>query len=454
MPGKVILLVSANRYREPYPVYPLGVSYLKTYIESHLENFETVIFDCNIDSPADLEKAIRIKKPSYIGISLRNVDGADSMRDGNFVGWCRELVADIRRQTGAPIIIGGSAFPMFPREFMKALGADYGIAGEGERAWVELVGALESGKPADGIGGLVTGGGGEVTVTAHKCHIVSPQVVFEDRLVDYYWKYSGMRNIQTKRGCPYKCIYCSYPTIDGRTVRVMEPELVVDNILRLKRDKGVDYYFFTDSVFNIHDRFNDRLARRLIDSGAGIRWGAYFTPRNITREKMELYKASGLTHVEFGTESFSDRCLAAYGKIFDFGDILHASQVCLEANIYYSHFMILGGYGETEKTLAETMQNSRRLRHTVIFPFVGMRIYPDTRLREIAIKEGIIGEKDDLFEPKYYISEYFDLARAKSLARATGKAWVFPDDVSANVIERMRLKRNKKGPAWEYLRKP
>ncbi|MCC8036381.1 MAG: B12-binding domain-containing radical SAM protein, partial [Rikenellaceae bacterium] len=133
---------------------------------------------------------------------------------------------------------------------------------------------------------------------------------------------------------------------------------------------------------------------------------------------------------------------------------LDEAEICLQANIYYSNFMILGGYGETEKTLMETMENSRRLRHTVIFPFVGMRIYPQTRLRDISIGEGIIEEKDDLFEPKYYISAGFDLQRAKVLAVGTGKAWVFPDDLSAKVIERIRLKRNKKGPAWEYLRKP
>ena len=39
-----------------------------------------------------------------------------------------------------------------------------------------------------------------------------------------------MLNIQTKRGCPYECIYCSYPHIDGRCVRTMDPEIIAENI--------------------------------------------------------------------------------------------------------------------------------------------------------------------------------------------------------------------------------
>ena len=46
------------------------------------------------------------------------------------------------------------------------------------------------------------------------------------------------------------------------------------------------------------------------------------------------------------------------------------------------------------------------------------------------------------------------LVKARSAAAATGKAWVFPDDPQSALVDTLRLKRNKKGPLWEYLRKP
>ncbi|MFQ7386716.1 MAG: radical SAM protein [Alistipes sp.] len=83
-----------------------------------------------------------------------------------------------------------------------------------------------------------------------------------------------MLNIQTKRGCPYDCIYCLYPSIDGRCVRTMDPEAIAENILRAKRDYGISYLFFTDSVFNIGPEYNVRLAETLIRRGTNASRGA------------------------------------------------------------------------------------------------------------------------------------------------------------------------------------
>lgn len=138
-----------------------------------------------------------------------------------------------------------------------------------------------------------------------------------------------MLNIQTKRGCPYDCVYCTYPLIDGCVIRTLDPAKIVDDILRLRRQKGIDYLFFTDSVFNICPEYNQRLAEELIRREAKIRWGAYFAPSHLTREMLALYRRSGLTHIEFGTESFDDQVLEAYGKRFTFEDVLNSSEMAL-----------------------------------------------------------------------------------------------------------------------------
>ena len=335
---------------------------------------------------------------------------------------------------------------------LRELGADYGIHGEGEGPLAELIGALERGRTEIDIPSVYTRDGRHGS--GRRSYLPSIEVQFEPELTGYYWKRSGMLNIQTKRGCPYDCIYCSYPSIDGRCVRTMDPEAIAGNILRAKRDYGISYLFFTDSVFNISPEYNVRLAETLIRRRTDIRWGAYFSPRGIDAEQMRLFRASGLTHIEFGTESFCDRTLEAYGKRFTFGDVVRASRLALDNGVYYAHFLILGGYGDTRENVRETIENSRRMEYTVMFPYAGMRIYPHTRLAELAAKEGAIGRDDDLLGPTYYLSPDFDLEQVRQAALATGKAWVFPDDPQSALADTLRLKRNKKGPLWEYLRKP
>lgn len=450
-----ILLVSTNRHRDPYPVYPLGVSYLKSYLRRRLPDYEVVLYDCNLGSDEQLETLIGALQPRYVGLSFRNVDGANSLREGNFLAGYRAIARTVRRATSVPLLIGGSGFSIFPQHFMQLTEADYGLAGEGEESLARLIEALDAGRDPAGIDGLFVRGDATTPYPRpHSRYLHSIEVEFEDEWVDYYWRESGMLNIQTKRGCPYSCVYCSYPVIDGCTTRTLEPARIAEDIVRLRRTKGIDYLFFTDSVFNLCREFNVRLAEELIRRDARVRWGAYFSPQNLTREELALYRRSGLTHIEFGTESFDDEVLAAYGKRFTFDQVVRASEAALAEGVYYAHFLILGGVGETMASVERGIANARHIRHSVFFPYIGMRIYPHTALQRLAVARGLVAADDPLIEPRYWLCPDFDLERTRSLAAATGKAWVFPDDPADALMYKLRVERNKKGPLWEYLRKP
>ena len=450
-----ILLISANRYTNPYPVYPIGVSYLKTYIQKNLPHYQVDVFDFNLGNYASLIEKLKEYQPGYIGISLRNIDGANSFDRSSFISGYKEIVETIRANSQVPVVIGGAGFSIYPQPVFDALRPDFGITGEGEQAWVNLISCLDEGKDYSQIEGLVYyNKSNEFIRNPHVNYLKNLELQFEDSIIDFYWEKSGMLNIQTKRGCCYHCIYCSYPVIEGRKIRTLNADLIVENLLRLNRKKGINYVFFTDSVFNLDKEYNMELAEKIIRSGLKIKWGAYFSPSNLTDEEMALYKQSGLTHIEFGTESLSDTQLKNYGKHFTFADVKAASDLALKHNIFYAHFLILGGYGETDRTICETMENSKQLNYTVFFPFVGMRIYPNTRLQQLAIEEGVISPSDLLLQPTYYISKNFDPGTLKEKAAATGKAWSFPDDPKSDEMELFRLKRKKKGLMWEYLRKP
>jgi hypothetical protein len=114
--------------------------------------------------------------------------------------------------------------------------------------------------------------------------------------------------------------------------------------------------------------------------------------------------------------------------------------------------MIIGGYGETEETINESFENSKRIENTVFFPFIGMRIYPGTVLQKIALEEGIIQPADNLLEPVYYIAPGINYDSLKERADKTGRRWVFPDEDVATAMNRMR-QRKRKGSLWHHLKK-
>ncbi|MDY6802161.1 MAG: lipid biosynthesis B12-binding/radical SAM protein [Bacteroidota bacterium] len=445
-----ILFISANQYADPYPVYPIGLSYLITYLKKYLPNFDISIFDLNFKTIEELKDKIIETKPKYIGVSFRNIDDVNYINKKYFVIQYKIIIEQIKSVSDAKIIIGGSGFSIFPELMFRTLEPDFGIYGEGEDTLLKLIKKLENNTDYSGLNRLVYRKNGQCIFNKNESYFSDLALNFEDQLLDFYWKKSGMLNVQTKRGCPYNCIYCTYPLIEGKKVRTLNTDKIVDTLKKLYYQKGIDYIFFTDSVFNISNNYNSELAEKIIASGIKINWGGYFTFTHLDENFLKILKKSGLKHIEFGTEAISDTTLKTYGKNFTVNDVLEKSALCNKLDIDYAHFLIIGGYGETDQTVNATFENSKRIENSVFFTYVGMRIYPGTKLQQYAIHEGIIKKEDDLLESKYYLSKDVDYDSLKQRAKQTGRRWIFPDEDTTIITNKLRA-RNKKGPLWEYM---
>jgi radical SAM superfamily enzyme YgiQ (UPF0313 family) len=334
---------------------------------------------------------------------------------------------------------------------MNQLSPDFGVYGEGEKALKQIIEKLRNNQDVFSIEGLVYQKEEKIIINERSGHINSLNLRINKNTIGYYWDESGMLNIQTKRGCPYHCIYCSYPVIEGTKVRTLDQNEIIDTLKDLNENHKISYVFFTDSVFNLSKEYNQQLAEKIIEADLNMKWGAYFSPHNLDLETLKLYSKAGLKHIEFGTESLSDKTLKNYGKHFTVEDVVEVSKNCQEAGIYFAHFLILAGFGETNETLNETFENSKRINNSVFFPFIGMRIYPGTKLQKLAIEEGVISESDNLIKPQYYIAKNVNLDTLKEKALKTGKNWVFPDEDLPEVIKIMR-KKKRKGPLWHLIR--
>ena len=452
-----ILLVNFNTYDQPYPVYPLGLAYIEGALrqDGHL----TEIWD--VVPPAEsLEEAVRRFRPDFIGLSMRNIDNAQSHNPRSFTRDLLACVARLRAVTAVPLILGGSGFSIFPEEIYALSGVEFGIVGEGETAICGLLRVLRGGGGTlAGIAGLMFRDAAGVTVAVPRTLVgggFAERPHHEPARLAAYASEGSPMGLQTQRGCPLKCCYCTYPMIEGRRSRFRAGEEVAEELARMAAG-GARQVFFVDSVFNTHTRHVVEVCEAILRSGVKIHWECFLRPRDgITRELLALMQRAGLNHIEFGSDSFSDAVLRSYGKSFDFGQIRSASELAHELKIRYTHFLIFGGPGETPATMEETIARAAALPHAVYFATIGMRIYPGTPLWRLAAHQHPEDvERDWLLEPRFHLEPPLTVdgihARLKQVRQGASN-WAIGDPPPAFVETLAKLRRRGKGAnMWEYL---
>jgi lipid biosynthesis B12-binding/radical SAM protein len=395
---KRILLVSSNIMTEPYPVYPLGLAVISSALSAQGHELEQFDFLASGESEQLLRERIAAFAPDYVCLSIRNLDNCDSLSESGYPAIARRLVEVIREECAAKVIVGGPAFSIMPEDLLSFTGADHGIVGEGERLVCDLIRDLSQGVTPPRLlrsEQLLTGS-----------EMASP--LFSPELVSFYLEKSGMINLQTKRGCPHGCIYCSYPALEGDVYRSRDARLVVDDLERIQTEHGVGNFFFTDSVFNDAEGHYLEVVQEILRRGLSIRWCCYLRPEGFGRPEIALMKRAGLYAAELGTDAACDTTLHSLGKGFRFEDALEVNRAFVAERVPCAHFVMFGGPGETMATVAEGLKNLEQLEHTVVFAFSGIRILPGTPILAVAVRDGIIAEGAALREPVYYLSPQVD----------------------------------------------
>jgi radical SAM superfamily enzyme YgiQ (UPF0313 family) len=447
---KRVLLVSANMIKMPYPVYPVGLDFVAGSLTSR---YETKVADMNeLNSLTRLGELVRNFAPDYIGFAIRNIDNLDTISSRSYLDDYRDLIAEIRRNSSAPLILGGSGFTIFPCEFIKALDADYGIAGEGERLLL-LLEALDKNADVSSIDGILTRASNSVTYRAWE-GAINGKFDSGSSHAGYYLSYGGMLNLQTKRGCPFRCSYCTYPYIEGSKMRFFAPREIAQKA-RILQDAGAKYIFITDSAFNASHDHSLLVAEAFMEARISIPWGGFFAPTIAPADYYQRLADAGLTHVEFGTEAINDKMLASLQKPFTAGDVFIAHRQALDAGLFIAHYFLLGGPGESEVTLEDTLSGIDNLEQAVFFFFCGIRIYPHTSLYDRAVREGQITATEDLLQPVFYRSKSISCEEIINKVEnyAAGRLnWLIgaAESKTTRILPRL-YERGFSGPLWERL---
>ncbi len=354
-----IAFVSGNRETLPDPVIPFGLLYLMASTPDHHQ--KELLDLCFEREPEEaIGKKISVFGPDLIALSIRNIQRNDYTGTRDTIEYYAGLIRAIRDATTAPIVIGGSGFSVTPRKMMMRLRPEFGIAGEGERSFPDLLAALEHrGHAFDRIHSLHWFQAGELISNPPPREPIDMDTLpFPDRsLVDSrYYERCGIESIQTKRGCPLLCDYCTYPLIEGRVSRVRDPVAVVNEMFRvLELQPTTRHFYIVDSVFNLPKRHAKSVCTELIRRNWRVPWTCYANPLGFDREFADLARDAGCSGMEIGSDSGCDEILAQLKKGFTTEQIRSIHKLCYESGIPDCHTFILGTRGETLEHVRRTL---------------------------------------------------------------------------------------------------
>ena len=460
-----ILIVVTNRYSGPVPVMPIGACLVAEAVEraGHRVRVLDLMFE---GKPLHaLESELSKTDPDIVGLSVRNIDNNDMQNPVAFFKDLKPLVETIRNKTQATIVLGGAAVAVMPEELLRYTGADWAVLGDGEVVFPKYLKALSQGELPNQIPGIAwleddvfrknTG-----YIARFSDGYLAPNFHRWINVHAYLSRLSTVP-IQTKLGCHFKCVYCTYRKIEGHDYRLCDPKSVVDAIRDLAT-RGLRDIEFVDNVFNSpYDHaltICEGLSR--VRSEARLQ-SLELNPLFIDDALLTAMERAGFVGIGITVESASDAVLNGLQKGFTVEHVHNAARVIQRHELPCLWIFMLGGPGETEETVQETLHFAERFIRPkdVVFFNIGIRIYPGTELEQRARKEGILALfPEEMLEPVFYMSPALDLdwlITTMHTALATHLNYINSNTIGLSflpAINRLGYRLGVKSPLWRHTR--
>ena len=333
---------------------------------------EVLLIDGNAQpmDEADIARFVREQNIGLVGIGAMTRMIAKAYR-----------MADAIRAVGVPVVMGG---PHVTEEADEALGrsggprhADAVALGEADETWPRIVEDAVRGKlkdvyePVDAFG------------QEHKPSLQTYPAIPWDKIdLDQFnlvpkmakrmlqrigdgWGTFRLIPMESGRGCPYGCEFCTVTGFFGDSIRFRTNKNVVDELLLLKSrarsERGQIAVFFIDDNFAINVKRTKSLLRDIIAAGAQVNWVAQISANLLRDEELiDLIAASGGKWIFIGMESIDPANLADVKKGFNKpGEYAAVLERLARRNVYAITSFIFGMDNDTPGVAERTLEKIR-----------------------------------------------------------------------------------------------
>ena len=230
-------------------------------------------------------------------------------------------VADSIRALGVPVVMGGPHVTEEPEEALEHANAV--ACGEADDLWGQMLKDLEAGQLQP-----IYRSSEKPSLEDYR-RVRWEEADFKQFSVLPRWTYKILQALgwerfdinitpmETGRGCPYRCDFCTVSPFFGEKIRFRTNENVIEELKTLER-LGRSLVFFVDDNFAINPRRTKSLLRAMIDAGVRIPWVAQIS-MNLLRDQelLDLMKQSKCICVFIGLESVLPESLAEVSKTFN-----------------------------------------------------------------------------------------------------------------------------------------
>ncbi len=366
-----------------FTIPPLGPVSIASYIKQNRPDIEIKVEDYYFDG-------IHCSGFDIIGLSSTFMQIED----------IKHVITDIKQQNPtATIVMGG------PHDWAKTSndvfnlipGIDYVVQQEGEETFIKLIDCISGNKDPKSVKGII--------FKDKKNNIVEtplrPPVVME-KLPLPAWELMGLPSakrlpvlpIETSRGCPYHCVYCSDVTFWGKPARYHSIERVINEIIQDAAKYKTVTFRFADSCFSAPPErcaaLCDAIYENCIKIGIPVKWSSYARIENLSPSLLEKMKRSGCVALDVGLESASRELLKKMGKKYDPEMAVNIAKTAKELNILINYNILIGFPGETQDTLKATTDLIQRSAPNT-YACCPFSLLPNSTISDQREKYGITG---------------------------------------------------------------
>ena len=311
-------------------------------------------------------------------------------------------LADKFREQGIPVIMGGPHVTFLTDEALEH--SDFVIRGEGEIPLMSFIDEWETKKNYTKVPNLSYKKNGKIihnTIQKFEKNLdqfpISDFSLIKDQIP------LKVIPVQTSRGCPFDCSFCSVTGMFGRNYRFRSVEHILEELERYRDLNRM--IFFYDDHFAANKKRAKRLLRAMIKEGLTFKFSTQVRVELAKDEELlQLMKDAGCHTLFIGFESINPESLKEMKKSQTVEDIEHAIEMIHKYGIHIHGMFVHGFDKDTWDSVKETVNFAKKNKITsaqflLLTPFPGSELYSNHLDRLIINDWSLYDAHHTLFQP-------------------------------------------------------